>query len=153
MSTPIEQNTIDLQALLEQVISLPNAGNNTGLPAGISKMAAGSFTLPFDQSNTQMIEHDFGVAPDLIAVFADTGDAEIAAGFDGYFLGSLTTSSNYLVNETTYEGTTVGYYVSSQRLGITAAGTVLSEDTILIHPLRGNFKGGTTYHWIACVFD
>jgi hypothetical protein len=153
MSTPIEQNTIDLQALLEQVTSLPNAGNNPGLPAGVSKMAAGSFTPDFDQSNLQRIDHDFGVAPDLIAVFADTGDAEIAAGFDGYFLGSITTSSNYFVNGTTYEGTTVVYYVSSQKLGVTAAGANLSEDTILIYPLRGNFKGGTTYHWIACVFD
>jgi hypothetical protein len=152
MGTPIEQNTIDLQALLEQAASLPNAGNNTGLPAGVSKMAAGSFTPAFDRAEPQTIQHNFGVKPDLVVVFADTGDADVVAGFDNCFLGSMAVSSNHSVNGTTYEGVTVAYYVSGQKLGITAAGGNLSEEYVLITPLRGNFKGGTTYHWIACVF-
>lgn len=123
-----------------------------GLPAGIDKIAAGSFTPASDQSSGQLVYHELGVVPDIVGCWADTGDADVPSGYSGYFLYSINFASNYTQSGSTYNGANSVIYANGSNVTTAIGSAQMRSDYFLAYPSRCSFKAGVTHHWVAVKF-
>lgn len=123
-----------------------------GLPAGIDKIAAGSFTPASDQNSGQLVYHELGVVPDIVACWADTGDADVPSGYSGYFLYSINFASNYTYSGSTYNGINSAIYANGSNVTTAIGSAQMRSDYFLAYPSRCSFKAGVTHYWVAVKF-
>lgn len=130
------------------------AGSGGSLPGGIRKLATGSFTPTSNQSTLQTIDHNLGVIPDIFVLWADTGDTDIPAGYNGYFLSALYFASKYTISDGTVFNC-LNFSARATSTNVLAArgqGNAGSNNTMVV-PVACSFKGGITHKWVACVFE
>lgn len=123
-----------------------------GLPAGIDKIAAGSFTPASDQNSGQLVYHELGVVPDIVACWADTGDADVPSGYSGYFLYSINFASNYTQSGSTYNGINSAIYANGSNVTTAIGSAQMRSDYAFLYPSRCAFKTGVTHYWVAVKF-
>ena len=124
-----------------------------GLPAGIDKIAAGSFTPASDQTAGQTVYHELGVVPDIVACWADTGDADVPSGYSGYFLYCICFASNYTQSGSTYNGVNSVIYAYGSNVTTAIGSAQMRSDYAFLYPSRCAFKTGVTHHWVAVKFE
>lgn len=165
-SIPLPQETIDriVQADTDLVPKNIKAGvdifgvigtlvEGGGLPAGIDKIDAGSFTPASDQNSGQLVYHELGVVPDIAACWADTGDADVPSGYSGYFLYSINFASNYTQSGSTYNSINSAIYANGSNVTTSTGSAQMRSDYFLAYPSRCSFKAGVTHHWVAVKFE
>lgn len=157
MSTPIKQNTIELQSLLETVKSLPDAGSGGGgggLPTGVSAIDYGTFTLSSDATSQAGVVHNLGVVPDFVIWWLDSAHIEtatISVAVRGF---TLNTGTNAVMNA---QYVVTGYN-SSGKAG-TSSNTVAAEYSLTQNGFVARCNStypilaGLTYHWIVGTLD
>ena len=158
----IKTNTTDLQAILDLVNALPEAGGSSGLPSGISEIATGTFTPTSDVTAGYSVSHGLTREPSFVLVVV-TGDVSLFDDLVGYYYYM------YLCIGKKYtHGTTVRYGSYYSQTGGDTAGlsdtqSVMSSDTYASYLNNLTFvipatstrilKAGTTYRWVAGVVD
>ena len=130
-----------------------SGGSGGGLPSGISKLATGSFTPASDQTTVQKAYHELGVVPDIVACWADTGDADVPSGYSGYFLYSINFASNYTKSGSTNNGINSVIYANGSNLTTSIGSAQMRSDYFVAYPSRCSFKAGVTHHWVAVKFE
>lgn len=157
-------NKAKIQALLDGINALPQAGGGGGLPNGVSALASGTFTLTTDIIDSIPIAHGLGVKPNFYVVMVETDLSESTA----------------VVPMTVY-CTSIRKRVYDKNIGTIVYGSVMTGETIeqygYYHSLwyleedpdfpddiddikfelwAGNaspLKAGHTYRWVCGVID
>lgn len=124
-----------------------------GLPAGVSKITAGTYTPTSDETTTPTITHGLGVTPDVVSFFAE-GPVD-ASNFPKCLVWECKIMQPFTVNGTTIDGYYASRYGESSGTAITSgAGKVSSYycDSsifrIYIDTSR-KLKSGVKYKWVA----
>lgn len=124
-----------------------------GLPAGIDKIDAGSFTPASDISSPYLlVEHKLGVVPDIAACWADTGDADVPSGYSGYFLHSINFASNYTQSGSTNNGIKSCIYSNGSNVTTSVDSVEMRSDRFYVYSSSSSFKAGVTHFWVAVKF-
>lgn len=168
----LSDNKLKIQELIDTINALPGAGGGGGgLPAGISKLATGSFTPTFNMDGAYgplQIWHNMGVTPNYIFAY-DTLDysethevsAFLYATLHGKRYKDIDCEVMYYPGWTSACYTSEGYaYLYNSGLswenGIGSEFDI-NESYFNLYPSEGLdygwFKEGHTYRWIAAVLD
>lgn len=161
MSTPLNQNTLSLQNLLNIANSLPDAesgGGSGSLPAGVSAIDSGTFT-PTSDTNTVSVNHGLGATPSFWVI------VPVLSGFTtannaGYVYSVATILKQFTVGSATYKGrysvnyaSSTGSIISGLNSQVTDTITATDTEFTAYCGTSCKFKSGVEYRWIACVCD
>lgn len=167
MSTKLNQNTNDLQTILDMVNALPEAGSGGGLPGGVTAIATGTFT-PATDTVGEFISHGLGVTPTFVYYQAE-GSPDISE-LGGYAVGGIISTMPFAEDGNTTCGLTVlmsGKIYSSGAVGLDTqyiyyndeeiTELFLISDTGFVPGHEGStnlpVKAGVTYKWVAVAVE
>lgn len=155
----LQDNKLKIQALLENILALPEAGS--GIPANVSVLDAGSFTVSEDTSTVPSIHCGFSETPNFIFLYANDENISPAPKsiIAQFRLAKRVIQSNGAERPNV---TLVMFYNSNSVIGgsSTITGTSVDTKTIfnpgeayLYSSTSVTYRAGYTYHWICGVLD